>query len=349
MELLTRTLENIQELNQDAMALAKDRLDNLIKPQGSLGRLEDLAIQLSGITGELHPEMDDKAIIVMAASNGICDEGVAAAPSAVTLLMTNFIGGGVSGVRALSKTAGIDVITVDIGVEGEVSEESVLCKKVKHGTDNMAKGPAMSREEAVQAIEIGIEVATEEIKKGRKLLGTGEMGIGNTSTSTAILSILSGLPVEDIVGVGANLPEDQLSKKASVIRTAIEVNNPNPEDILDILAKVGGLDIAGMAGVMIAGAANKVPVVVDGYISTIAALVAERLDSRVKDYLIASHFSYEKGAKAASELLGLDPMLHMEMRLGEGSGAALALPIIEAAAQMSRQMLTFEETGIGAV
>ncbi|QRN85296.1 nicotinate-nucleotide--dimethylbenzimidazole phosphoribosyltransferase [Clostridia bacterium] len=349
MELLTNTLEKIQDLDRDAMDQARKRMDNLIKPMRSLGRLEDLAIQISGITGKLHAELDDKAIIVMAASNGICEEGVAAAPSDVTLLMTNFIGSGVSGVRAISKTAGIDVITVDIGVDGDVSEKSVLCKKVKSGTDNMAKGPAMSREEAVRAIEIGIEIATEEIQKGRKILGTGEMGIGNTSTSTAILSVLSGKAVEEIVGVGANLPEAQVSKKAAAIRRAIEVNNPNPEDIIDVLAKVGGLDIAGMAGVMIAGAANRVPVVVDGYISTIAALVAERLDERVKHYLIASHASCEKGAKTASDLLGLDPMLNMEMRLGEGSGAALAFPIIEAASQLSRQMLTFEETGIMAV
>lgn len=349
MKILNETLQKITVLNQEAMHEAKERIDNLIKPQRSLGKLEDIAVQLSGITGKLHPSVDNKAIIVMAADHGVCEEGIAAAPQAVTKMMTSYIANGVSGVCALASQAKADVITVDIGVMEDIDDKNVIKRKVKHGTDNMTKGPAMTKEEAIKAIEVGIEIATDQINKGRNLLGTGEMGIGNTTPSTAIFSVLSSIDPSEITGVGANLPKEQLINKINVIKKAIEINKPNKEDGIDVLAKVGGLDIAGMAGVMIAGAANKVPVVVDGYISTAAALIAATIEPKVKQYLISSHASNEKGAKTASDLLGLPTMLDLDMRLGEGSGAALAFNIIEAAAFMNKKMITFEEAGIGVV
>lgn len=349
MQLLEKTLKEIETLNEEGMKAAKDRIDNLIKPQRSLGKLEDIAIQLSGITGQLHPQVDNKAIIVMAADNGVCDEGISAAPQVVTNMMTNYIANGVSGVCALAAQAKADVIVIDIGVIGELNNTRVVDKKIKHGTNNFTQGPAMTREEAIAAIEAGIQVATDEIAKGRNLLGTGEMGIGNTTSSTAILSIFSGIAPEEITGVGANLPDEQLIRKINVIKKAIEINNPDKKDGLDVLSKVGGLDIAGLAGVMIAGAAHRIPVVVDGYISTAAAIIAVAIEPKVKGYLICSHASDEKGAKSASELLGFKPILHMDMRLGEGSGAALAFNIIEAATFMNKKMITFQEAGIGVV
>jgi len=349
MELLKSTIEKIKGLDEAAMAAAKDRMDNLIKPVGSLGRLEEIAIQLSAITSSIHPIVDKKAVIVMSADNGVCCEGVAAAPPIVTLMMTNHIANGVSGMASIAKTAGAGVVVVDIGVSADVQNDKVLVKKVRYGTGNIAVGPAMTREEAIKAIEVGIEVASEQIKSGVKLIATGEMGIGNTTTSTAVLSVLSGVHPSEITGVGANLPGDKIKHKIDVILRAIETNNPDKNDPIDILAKLGGLDMAGMAGIMIACAASRIPCVVDGYISTVSALLACSICPTVKDFLIPSHASFEKGSALASQLLGLRPMLHMDMRLGEGSGAALAFGIIDAAAAISKDMITFAEAGIGTV
>ena len=349
MKLLNETLKKIEGLNEEVMKMCKERVDNLVKPQGSLGKLEDIAVKLSGITGKLHPKVDNRAIIVMAADNGVCEEGIASAPQVVTKIQTINIVNGKTGVAALAAQARADVITVDIGILEDINHKNVINKKIKYGTDNIIKGSAMTREEAIKAIEVGIEIANNEIKNGRNLLGTGEMGIGNTTTTTAILSVLGNLDPEEITGVGANLLQDKLSNKIDVIKKAIEINKPNKEDAVDVLAKVGGLDIAGMAGVMIAGAANRTPVVVDGYISTIAALVATKIEPKVKDYLICSHASKEKAASKASELLDFKPMLDMGMRLGEGSGAALAFNIIEAATYMNDKMITFEEASIDVV
>lgn len=349
MELLNSTLGKIQGLDEKVMSAAKDRMDNLIKPVGSLGRLEELAIQLSGITSNMHPDIKKKAVIVMSADNGVCFEGVAAAPPVVTLMMTNHIANGVSGMASIAKTAGASVVVVDIGVNGDIQNEKVVARKVRYGTANIAVGPAMTRDEAISAIEVGIEVASEQIQNGVKLIATGEMGIGNTTTSTAVLSVLSGVHPSEITGVGANLPGDKIAHKVEVILKAIAVNKPDRNNPIDILAKLGGLDMAGMAGVMLACAAYRTPCVVDGYISTVAALLACRICPTVRDFLIPSHASFEKGSALASELLGLRPMLHMDMRLGEGSGAALAFGIIDAAAAISKDMITFEEAGIGTV
>lgn len=349
MEILKETLKKIEGLDKKSMDKARERINSLIKPVGSLGKLEEIAVQLSGITGELYPKVDNRAIITMAADNGVMEEKVSPAPQEVTKIMTSYIANGVSGVGALANQARADVIVVDIGVASEIDNIKVVNRKIKYGTENITKGPAMTKDEAIKAVEVGIEIATKEIKKGRNLLGTGEMGIGNTTTSTAILSVMGGIDPEEITGVGANLPKDQLINKINVIKKAIEINRPNKNDWLDVLSKVGGLDIAGMAGVMVAGAANRVPVVVDGYISTAAAIIAVAMEPKIRDFLIPSHASNEKGAKKASELLGFEPPLYLNMRLGEGTGAAIMFNIIEAAVFMIKKMITFGEAGIEAV
>ena len=346
MLLLQETLQKIEGLQEEAKEKAQNRINNLVKPVGSLGKVENILVQLVGITGDPYPKVDNKVIIVMASDNGVCDEGVAAAPQSVTNLMTGFISNGITGVGAFAKQAGADLVTVDIGVMGEVNYDKILNRRIKDGTNNMAKGPAMTREDAIKAIEVGIEIACGEINKGRNLIGTGEMGIGNTSTSTAILSVFSGLDPKEITGVGANLTSNKFENKVSVIRKSVEINAPDKNDAIDVLSKVGGFDIAGMAGIMLAGAAYRVPVVVDGYISTAAAIIATQIEPKVRDFLICSHSSNEKGAATASNLLAFDTMLDLNMRLGEGTGSAIMFNIIEAATFMNQEMLTFQEAGI---
>lgn len=349
MSLLQETIQRIDGLQQEAKAEAQNRINNLVKPIGSLGKVENILVQLAGITGNPYPKVDNKVIIVMASDNGVCEEGIAAAPQAVTNLMTGFISEGITGVGAFAKQAGADLVTVDVGVIGEVNYDKILNRRIKESTNNMTKGPAMTREDAIKAIEIGIETARDEIKKGRNLIGTGEIGIGNTTTSTAILSVYSGLDPKEITGVGANLTSDKLENKISVIRKSIEINAPDKNDAIDVLSKVGGFDIAGMAGVMLAGAAYRVPVVIDGYISSAAAIIATHIEPKVRDFLICSHSSNEKGAATASDLLAFDTMLDLNMRLGEGTGSAIMFNIIEAATYMNNEMVTFQEAGIDIV
>ncbi|KGG80425.1 nicotinate-nucleotide--dimethylbenzimidazole phosphoribosyltransferase [Caloranaerobacter azorensis] len=346
MDLLKQTISKIGELDKEAMAKAKERVDNLIKPPGSLGRLEEIVIQLAGITGELYPKVDKKVVIVMAADHGVFEEGVVVFPQEVTEIQTRNMARGVTGVCALAKQARADVVPVDIGVKVDIDEIGIISRKVKYGTDNMAKGPAMSREEAIKSLEVGIQVAEEQIKKGKNILATGEMGICNTTPSAAIVSVIGGYDPFEVTGIGANFPVERLEHKAGVVKRAIEINNPNPKDGIDVLAKVGGLEIGGMAGVMLAGAANRVPVVIDGFISLAAALIACTIEPKTKNFLIPSHASKEKGAVYAAEFLGLKPMLYMDMRLGEGTGAVLALNLIEAATYMNNEMITFAEAGI---
>ncbi|WP_432662769.1 nicotinate-nucleotide--dimethylbenzimidazole phosphoribosyltransferase [Wukongibacter baidiensis] len=346
MELLRQTLEKIGPLDDETMERSRTRVDNLIKPKGSLGKLEEIVVRLSGITGELFPKVDNKAVIVMAGDHGVYEEGVAPDPQILTAVQACNFPKGITGVCALAKQAKADVITVDVGVASDLNEPRVINRKIKYGTDNMAKGPAMTREDAIKALEVGIEIADDEIKKGRNLLTTGEMGIGNTTPSAAIVSVLGGYDPHEIAGRGAGLPVERLVHKANVIKKAIETNKPDMKDGIDVLSKVGGFEIGAMAGVMLAGAGNRVPVVVDGFIATAAALIACTIEPKVKNYLFASHVSMEKGAAKASELLGLEPMLNMGMRLGEGTGAVLTFNIIESAVYMNREMITFEEAGI---
>lgn len=344
MQLLHDTIQNIQGADKNSREQARKRIDILCKPPGSLGKLESIAVQLSGITGQLYPMIDKKVMIVCAADHGVCEEGVTLNPQEVTLFQTlNFPKGG-TGVCAIASVTNTKVVTVDVGVKEDIPlNADVIIQKVKYGTGNIAQGPAMSREEAIQSIEVGIRVATDEITKGANLLGTGEMGIGNTTPSTAILAVLTGYDPIQITGFGAGVGQGGIAHKAAVIEKAIMLNQPNPNDIIDVLAKVGGLEIGAMAGIILAAASHRKPVVIDGFISTIAALIAYQIEPKVKDFIIASHASEEPGAKIAAELLGVEPMLHMNMRLGEGSGAALAFPLLDAACSMMKNMVTLEE------
>lgn len=344
MHLLHDTIQNIQGADMNSMEQARERIDILCKPPGSLGKLESIAVQLSGITGQLYPVIDKKVMIVCAADHGVCEEGVTTNPQDVTVFQTlNFPKGG-TGVCAIASLTNAKVVTVDVGVKEDIPlDAGVIVHKVKYGTANMAQGPAMSREEAIQSIEVGIRVATEEITKGANLLGTGEMGIGNTTPSAAILAVLAGCEPIEVTGFGAGVGQGGIAHKAAVIEKAITLNKPNPKDVIDVLAKVGGLEIGAMAGIILAAASHRKPVVIDGFISTIAALIAYQFEPKVKDFIIPSHASEEPGAKIAAALLGVEPMLHMNMRLGEGSGAALAFPILDAACAMMKNMVTLEE------
>lgn len=321
-------------------------MDQLTKPPGSLGVLEELAVQLAGISGNPMPAARDKVVVVMAGDHGVVEEGVSAFPSEVTPQMVyNFIRGG-AGINVLARQAGARVIVVDLGVAAEINHPGLINRKVRYGTGNIAREPAMSREEAVRAVVAGIEVAEEEIKNGAEILATGDMGIGNTTPSSAILAAFSGLPVRRVVGRGTGVDDRRLELKVRAIERALELHRPDPRDPLDVLSKVGGLEIAGLAGVILGAAAARRPVVIDGFISGAAALVAGRMEPKAIKYMIASHVSQEPGHRIIMEMLDLKPMLQMKMRLGEGTGAALAFHLIEAATRIIREMATFADAGV---
>lgn len=346
MRLLEQTLASIRDIDRDMEHRARAHVDNLAKPIGSMGKLEDLYVQLAAINGDLFPSVAKRGIVILSGDHGIVEEGVATGLQKVTQTQTQNFVKGLTGVCGLAKAAGADLIPVDVGIVADFQDPGVRNEKVRHGTANFTKGPAMTREEAIKSLEAGIRVACELISNGYDILGTGEMGIGNTTPSSAIFSVLSGMSPETVTGIGANLPAALLPHKISVIRKGIEINRPDPLDPIDVLAKVGGLEIGGMAGVMLGCAASGKPVIVDGFISTVSALIAVRLKPEVKHYLIASHKSKEKAAVMASELLGVEPCLDLDMRLGEGTGAALMFGILEAAIRMSREMATFDGAGI---
>jgi nicotinate-nucleotide--dimethylbenzimidazole phosphoribosyltransferase len=341
MKILNEALNNIKHINEEAIKNTGERIDGLLKPIGSLGKLEEVAVKISGITGKPNNKFNKKNIIVMCSDNGVCEEGVSAAPQDVTIIMTNNFTRGITGVGVLSKFTGTDMTVVDIGVKGDIQDPKVLKKKISYGTKNMAKGPAMTREEAIRAIETGIEIVDELVMKGYDLLGTGEMGIGNTTTSAAVLSVLSGLSSDIVVGKGVGLTEEQFENKKNVLKRVIDINRPDKNDIIDVISKVGGLDIAGLCGCFIGAAKNGVPIVIDGFISSAAALCAYKLNPEIKNYMIASHLSAEPGAEYMMKEIGLEPMLNMDMRLGEGTGCPLAFQIIEAAVYTVENMGTF--------
>lgn len=345
---LEEVLGAIIPVDQEAITQAQRRLDSLTKPLGSLGMLEEIARQVAGITGQARPALiRKKTSILMAADHGVVAEGVSAYPQEVTAQMVaNFSRGG-AGMNVLARHVGAEMVIVDIGVVADLPQvPGLLHRKVARGTANIAAGPAMTPEQARQAVEVGIEVAEEAIDRGTDLLGIGEMGIGNTTPSSAIIAAYSGLPVADVVGGGSGIDASRRQKKITAIEKALQVNRPDLTDPLDVLSKLGGLEIAGMLGVILAGAAHRVPVIIDGFISGAAVLVAVRLKPDLRDYLIASHLSEEPGHRIMLELVGLKPMLHMNMRLGEGTGAALAMPIIEAALKVINEMATFDDAGV---
>jgi len=333
-------------MHDGAMEEARTRLDALLKPQKSLGKLEDIAYRLAGITGKVRNKITKKCIVVMGADNGIVAEGVASFPKEVSLLVAETMISGISGVAVLARHAGADIKVVDLGIDGDVKTEGIIDRKIRRSTSSFLNGPAMSREEAVKAIEIGIEITNAAIGEGADLLGTGEIGIGNTTTSSAMLYAFTGADLDGIVGRGAGLTDDGLSRKKDIIRKGVEHNKPDPEDAIDVIAKVGGFDLAGLVGVYLAAAAARVPVVIDGFISGVAAVAAAKLSPPAKEFMFASHVSVEPGAMAVSKILELNPMLDMNMRLGEGTGCALAFNIIEAAVAMMNEMGTFADIGM---
>ena len=340
-------ITDIKPLDETSMQAARARQDTLTKPRGSLGKLEELSIQLAGMKADPLPSVEHKAVIVMAADHGVTAEGVSAYPSEVTAQMVlNFLHGGAA-INVLAHQSRARVTVVDIGVARDFEPlPGLLQRKVMCGTRNLAQGPAMTREEAEQALQVGVDVLLEEAEHGLDIVATGDMGIGNTTSSSAIAAVMTGLPVPEVVGRGTGIDDSGLERKIRVIERALAVNPPKADDAIDILHKVGGLEIAGLAGVMIAAAGRRIPVIVDGFISTAAALIAVGLAPRLRDYLISAHQSVEIGHQAMLKHLNLTPLLDLNMRLGEGTGAALAFHLLEASTRILREMATFGEAGV---
>jgi nicotinate-nucleotide--dimethylbenzimidazole phosphoribosyltransferase len=347
MEKIRKTIAQITGLDTKLMEKTQQRLDSLTKPQGSLGRLEELAKLIVGITGREKPEFKNKVIFTLAADHGVAEEGVSAYPKEVTAQMVyNFLSGG-AGINVLARHVGAKVVVVDMGVACDLDKhQGLIVKKVNYGTKNMAKGPAMSQGEAIKSIEAGIEVLEEEMPNGVDIIGTGDMGIGNTTASTAIASVITGKPAEDVTGKGTGIDDEALANKIEIIKKAIKINKPDAKDGIDVLSKVGGFEIGGLTGIILAAAARRVPVVIDGFISGAAALIAYQLEPKVKDYLIAGHCSVERGHKIVLGHLGLKPILDLDLRLGEGTGAALAIGIIEASIKIFTEMATFKNASV---
>jgi nicotinate-nucleotide--dimethylbenzimidazole phosphoribosyltransferase len=347
MNKIDQTIAGIGPLDKGAMEEARKRQDNLTKPQGSLGQLESLSIQVSGIKGNSRPRIVHKVIFTLAGDHGVTAEGVSAYPSEVTPQMVyNFLRGG-AGINVLARQVGARVVIADLGVASSLEPcPELKDKKVAKGTKNMAQGPAMSREEAIRSIEAGIELVEEERSRGIDILGTGDMGIGNTTPSSAITAAFTGAAPALITGRGTGLNDQGWQRKVEIIQEALRINHPDPEDGIDVLSKVGGFEIGGIAGVILAGAKYRIPVVIDGFISGAAALIAVSLSPQVKPYLIASHQSAEQGHKIILEYLGLKPLLNLHMRLGEGTGAALGISLVEASLKILDEMATFAEAGV---
>jgi nicotinate-nucleotide--dimethylbenzimidazole phosphoribosyltransferase len=346
-EKLNSTLKSIKPLDKKAMDIATKRQDLLTKPRGSLGELEALSIKIAGIMASPTPTIKHKGIITMAADHGVVSEGITLYPQEVTRQMVmNFINGGAA-INVLAKQIGARVIIVDMGVIGGFTGvPQLICRMIDFGTRNMASGPAMSRQQAINAVEAGIDIVEAEFQKGLDIVGTGDMGLGNTTASSAIFATCSGKPVSEVTGRGTGLSDEQLNHKIQVIEKALDINRPDPDDPLDVLSKVGGFEIGGIAGIILGAVKNRIPVVIDGFISTAAAVLAIKMSPMAKDYLIAAHESAESGHKAMLEYLNLKPLLKLNMRLGEGTGAALGISLVEAAVRILNEMATFSEAGV---
>lgn len=349
MEKLKETIQAIRPISAEFMKKAQERLDNLTKPKGSLGRLETLAKKVVGITHKANPTLDKKVIYTMVGDHGVVEEGVSAFPQEVTLQMVyNFLEEGAA-INVLAKGVGVKVIIVDMGVAARLqSHPALVIEKIGYGTKNIAKGPAMSRKDALRVITSGITLFEDELNKnGIDIMGTGEMGIGNTTPSSAIVACFTGAKVKDVTGQGTGISESGLQNKIKVIERALEVNRPNPQDPLDVLSKVGGYEIGGLVGCILAAARHQVPVVIDGFISTASALIAVNLAPLIKDYIFAAHKSKEKGHQIALDYLNQSPLLDLDMRLGEGTGAVLGINLLDLSLKLLTQMATFQEAGVG--
>jgi len=343
---LQQYISQIQLPEERYAEQARQHSDQLTKPPGSLGKLEIITAQLAAITGQLWPDLSKRTVIIMAGDHGVCDEGVSAFPQSVTPQMVhNFLSGGAA-VNVLARGAHADVVCVDIGVAAELEHPQLRSHKIRYGTANMAIGAAMSREEAIQAIQVGIDVVEEQYGQGIRMFATGEMGIGNTTASAAIVSVLANIDATAAAGRGTGINDVMLQHKVSVIERSIAVNAPNELDPLDVLAKIGGLEIAGLVGVMIGAARNRCPVIIDGYISTAAALIAAKLSDNATRYMIASHQSQEQGHVHALASIGLQPMIQLDLRVGEGTGAVLCFHFIDAALSLMQEMATFASAGV---
>ncbi len=347
MDKIKQIISEIKSLDEKAMNEAKRRQDSLTKPQGSLGQLESLSIQIAGIKGEAKPKISHKVIFTLAADHGITKEGISAYPSEVTLQMVyNFLRGG-AGINVLARLVGARVVIADLGVSSIIERHPHLKdKKIAMGTKNMIEGPAMNRDEAILSIEAGIELVEEELSKGIDIMGTGDMGIGNTTSSSAITASITGKDVSLVTGRGTGLDDEGWRRKVNLIKKALEINRPNLEDPIDVLSKVGGFEIGGITGLILAGARYRIPVVIDGFISGASALIATSISPKVKQYLIASHQSAEQGHKIILQHLGLKPLLNLDLRLGEGTGAALGIFLAEASLRILDEMATFSEAGV---
>ncbi|MBU4303868.1 MAG: nicotinate-nucleotide--dimethylbenzimidazole phosphoribosyltransferase [Candidatus Omnitrophica bacterium] len=343
MDRINAIRKQITSVDISKMKRAQERLDALTKPPGSLGKLEEIARLIVGITGKENPVLEKKIIFTFAADHGVVIEGVSAFPQAVTGQMVyNFLSGG-AGINVLARHAGARVVVADLGVASDLKpDRRLIIRKINYGTKNMAEGPAMTRDEALRSIEAGIEIFEEEFKQGVDIVGIGEMGIGNTTAASAITATFTNMPPAQLTGRGTGLNDQALENKIRVIEKALGVNKPNVKDPIDVLAKVGGFEIGGLTGVILAASARRVPVVIDGFISGAAALIAYCLEPKTKEYMIASHASVERGHICALNYIGLKPVFDLELRLGEGTGAALAMGIIDASLKIMTEMATFK-------
>ena len=340
---LDALVREVLPLDRSAMTAAEEYQARLAKPPGSLGRLEEISIQLAGITGHVHNALNKKQLLVFAADNGVVAEGVSSAPQSVTKQQTINLMRGKTGAAVLAKHFGCGLTVCDVGVNADIYESAVLNRKIAYGTQNICTGPAMTREQTLQAILTGAEIARTV---DADVIGVGEMGIGNTTTSSAVLAVLLGADVEAVTGRGGGITEETFRKKKAVIRTAIEVNRPDRDDVVGVLSKVGGFDLAAMCGAFLGAAAARRPAVIDGLISAAAALCAVRLCPNVRGYLVPSHASFEIGYRLAMEAMDLHPLFDLGMRLGEGSGCPLAFQVLDAACAVINDMATFDEAGI---
>ena len=340
---LDALVREVLPLDRGAMTAAEEYQARLAKPPGSLGRLEEISIQFAGITGRVHNALNKKQLLVFAADNGVVAEGVSSAPQSVTKQQTINLMRGKTGAAVLAKHFGCGLTVCDVGVNADIYESTVLNRKIAYGTQNICTGPAMTREQTLQAILTGAEIARTV---DADVIGVGEMGIGNTTTSSAVLAVLLGADVEAVTGRGGGITEESFRKKKAVIRTAIEVNRPDRDDVVGVLSKVGGFDLAAMCGAFLGAAAARRPAVIDGLISAAAALCAVRLCPNVHGYLVPSHASFEIGYRLAMEAMDLRPLFDLGMRLGEGSGCPLAFQVLDAACAVINDMATFDEAGI---
>ena len=343
---LEKLISGITGPDAEAAEEARKRQAELAKPPGSLGRLEELSVQLAAITGKVKNRFDKKALLVFCADNGVVCEGVAATPQSVTAAQTVNLARGKTGAAVLARQFGAEVRVCDVGVNADISEPGVIDRKIAYGTGNIAAGPAMTKAQAVRAILTGAELAIGAARDGVQVIGTGEMGIGNTTTSSAVVSVLLNVPARDVTGRGAGLTDEAYAKKIEVVERAVRINRPDAGDVIDVIAKVGGFDIAAMCGAFIGAAFARIPAVIDGFISAAAALCAVRLCENVRTFLIASHVSFEKASRAVMNALGAKPLFDFGMRLGEGSGCPLAMAVLDAANAVMNDMATFGEAEI---